>query len=334
MTENRQWVLASRPEGEPGREDFRLEEIDRPEPGPGQVLVRTLYLSVDPGMRPRMRDRESYAPSWQVDQPLWARAVGEVVESDHPDWAAGDLVVGRWRWAEYDAVEGESLRPVPLESEPGTALGVLGGTGLTAYFGLYDVGEPTPGETVVVSGAAGAVGSVVVQLARLAGCRVVGIAGTDEKCDWLTDLGAAATINYRDTDDYWDAVEEAAPEGVDVYFDNVGGEITDAVLDNVNDHSRVAVCGQVALYNAEETPEGPRRMYQRTRTRVEGFIVYDYEDRFDVAIDRLRDWYVAGDVESRRTVAEGIEHAPDAFLGLFEGANIGKQLVQVADRGD
>jgi NADPH-dependent curcumin reductase CurA len=328
MPENRQWVLSRHPEGEPVREDFRLEEVPVPDLGPYEVHVRTRYLSVDPGMRPRMREQESYAPGWDPGDPLWASAVGEVVASEHPDWEAGDVVAGRWRWAEHDAVDGDDLRVVepPIE----TALSVLGGTGLTAYFGLFDVAEPRAGDTVVVSGAAGAVGSVAVQLAALSGCRVVGIAGTDEKCVWLEEIGADAAINYRTADDYWDAVGDAAPGGVDVYFDNVGGEITDAVLDHANDHSRVAVCGQISLYNAEEAPEGPRRMYQRTRMRVEGFLVFDYEDRYDEARERLREWMAAGDIEYRHTVAEGLERAPDAFLGLFEGANIGKQLVGVA----
>lgn len=333
---NRTWILEQRPTGEPTGEEFALVEEPIPHPEPGEVLVRTLYMSVDPYMRGRMREGRSYADAWEVGAPMQARCVGEVVESNHDRFAAGDIVSGNLRWAEYTAVHGDRLDPVDPDRAPiTTALGVLGMTGITAYFGTLDVGRAKPGDTAVVSGAAGAVGSVAGQIARLAGCRVVGIAGTDEKVAWLTDdLGFDAGINYRH-DDLPGAVADACPRGVDLYFENVGGPVSDAVLDHLNQYSRVAVCGKIALYNREpdERPPGLRRMYQRTRTRVEGFIVSDFAHRFEEARDRLGRWVRNGEVRYRETITEGIENADEAFLGLFEGDNIGKQLVQVAERG-
>jgi NADPH-dependent curcumin reductase CurA len=332
MADNRQWLLASRPTGEPTRENFELTVADVPDPGPGEVLVRTRYLSVDPYMRGRMRDADSYADPWAVGEPMRAGVVGEVVESDHADFTAGDTVTGNLHWAEYAAVDGDALDQVDTGDQPvSTALHVLGMPGRTAYVGTVDVGAVEPGDTVVVSGAAGAVGSVAGQIAGIAGARVVGIAGSDAKCEWLDELGFDAALNYN-TADLSAAVAEACPRGVDLYFENVGGPVSDAVEDHLTDFSRVAVCGKIALYNAEPGDEimaGPRRFYQRTRTRVEGFIVSDHAHRFEHITARLRRW--AGEaVDYRETVSEGIESAPDAFLGLFEGENIGKQLVKVA----
>ena len=333
---NREWILASRPEGEPTDENFELVEGPIPEPGPGEVVVRTLFMSVDPYMRGRMREGRSYADSWGVGEVMRARCAGEVVESNHDDYAPGDVVAGNLFWAEYAAVDGDDLEPVDPDRAPiSTALGVLGMTGVSAYVGMLEVARPKPGDTVVVSGAAGAVGSVAGQLARLAGCRVVGIAGGPEKVDWLTgDLGFDAGIDYRAADDLSAAVGDACPRGVDVYFENVGGEVSDAVLDHLAQYSRVAVCGKISLYNAEDdaVPTGPRRMYQRTRTRVEGFIVSDWDHRFEEARDRLGRWVREDEVRYRETVTEGFENAPAAFLGLFEGVNVGKQLVAVGER--
>ena len=331
---NRQWVLASRPTGEPTMDDFEMVESDIPEPGPKEVLVRTQYMSVDPYMRGRMRDADSYADPWAVGDPMRARCVGEVVESNHADFAAGDTVTGNLYWAEYAAVDGTELDHADTGDAPvSTALHVLGMPGRTAYVGTVDVGEVEPGDTVVVSGAAGAVGSVAGQVASIAGARVVGIAGSDRKVEWITDeLGFDAGINYN-TDDLSESVAEACPRGVDLYFENVGGEVSDAVLDHLAEFSRVAVCGKISLYNAQPGDEeltGPRRFYQRTKTRVEGFIVSDHAHRFEHIMDRLRRW--TGDqVQYEETVTEGIESAPDAFLGLFEGENIGKQLVRVGE---
>ncbi|MFB6129740.1 MAG: NADP-dependent oxidoreductase [Salinigranum sp.] len=333
---NRQWVLAKRPTGTPGADTFELREGEVPEPGPGEVLVRTLFLSVDPYMRGRMSAAESYAESWDVGDPLRGAVVGEVVESNHDGFGRGDVVTGALQWADFAVAEGDALRPVDPDAGPiSAALGVLGMPGRTAYFGTLDVAEPKPGDTAVVTGAAGAVGSVAGQIAKLAGCRVVGFAGSPEKTAFLEDdLGFDAAIDYRATDDYGEALASAAPDGVDVYFDNVGGPITDAVFEHLNERARVAVCGQISQYNATETPTGPRKLWKliETRARVQGFLIGDYASRYPEADARLSRWVENGDVRYRETVTEGLENAPDAFLGLFEGENVGKQLVKVGER--
>jgi NADPH-dependent curcumin reductase CurA len=333
--ETRQWTLASRPTGEPTAENFELRSLELDDPGPGGVLVRTLYQSVDPYMRGRMRDAESYADPWDVGDPMRAGVVAEVVDSEHPRYERGDVVVGEsLYWAEHAVADGDDLRGVDPSLAPvSTALGVLGMPGVTAYYGLLDVGEPRPGDTVVVSAAAGAVGSVVGQVARLAGCEVVGIAGADEKLAWLTDeLGFDAAVNYK-TEDVRERLGEVT-DGVDVYYDNVGGPVTDAVWPHLDVRCRVVVCGQIDQYNATEVPTGPRKLAQliRTRGRVEGVLVRDYDaEQWRTAIERLAGWIAAGDLDYREHVVEGFENAPEAFLGLFEGVNIGKQLVQVAE---
>ncbi|WP_436926001.1 NADP-dependent oxidoreductase [Halosimplex amylolyticum] len=332
---NRQFRLAKRPEGKPDRETFELAETDVPEPGPGEALVRTRYLSVDPYMRDRMSAGESYADPWDVGDPLRGGAVGEVVDSSGAEFEGGDIVVGNLEWADYTTAPGTELTAVDPDLAPiSTALGVLGMPGRTAYFGVREVAEPKPGDTFVVTGAAGAVGSVAGQIAKLSGARVVGFAGSDEKVSFLEDdLGFDAGINYKATDDYRAALDEAAPDGVDAYFDNVGGPITDAVFTKLNVDARVAVCGQISLYNATERPTGPRKLpgLISTRARVEGFLVRDFAPRFGQATKRLGEWVASGEIEYRETITEGLENAPDAFLGLFEGENIGKQLVKVSD---
>ena len=332
-TTNRQWELSSRPTGEPTTENFELIESPIPEPGPKEILVRTLYMSVDPYMRGRMRDAESYAEPWDVGETMRARVVGEVVESNHSEFDTGDVVTGNLYWAEYAVADADELRPVDPDRGPiTTSLGVLGMPGITAYFGLLDVGEPKPGETVVVSAAAGAVGSVVGQIADMAGCHVVGTAGTDEKVEWLRSVGFDDAINYND-DDVGAAIREACPDGVDVYFDNVGGPVTDAVWPLLNVRARVPVCGQISQYNAKSVPEGPRKLWKliETRSRVEGLLVSDYAGRWDEALEQLGEWVRNGDLQYREHVVDGIENAPEAFLGLFEGSKIGKQLVAVGE---
>ncbi|MFC6825093.1 NADP-dependent oxidoreductase [Halopelagius fulvigenes] len=332
---NREWYFAERPEGEPSRDCFELRESDRPEPRYGELLVRVRYLSVDPYMRGRMRDTESYAEPWEVGDPMRGGVVGEVVESESERYEEGDFVTGEGTWADYSVLDADDVAPVdPDVAGLPAYLGVLGMPGRTAYFGLLDVAEPKPDDTVVVSGAAGAVGSVVGQIAKMSGCRVVGFAGSDEKTDWLTDdLGFDAAINYKTTDDYSAAVDDAAPDGVDVYFDNVGGPITDAVFTKLNLDARVAVCGQIAHYNDEGVPTGPRKlpMLIAPRAKVQGLLVGDYATRFGEASEQLGKWVASGELQHRETVVEGLENAPDAFLGLFSGDNIGKQVVQVSE---
>ncbi|MFB6128710.1 MAG: NADP-dependent oxidoreductase [Halorhabdus sp.] len=335
---NREWVLAQRPAGEPDMDSFELREGDVPEPKHGELLVRVRYLSVDPYMRGRMRDAESYAEPWAVGETMAGAVVGEVVESNGDAYEAGDLVTGNGTWADYSLLDADSVAPVdPSIADPPAYLGVLGMPGRTAYFGLLEVGDPNPGDTVVVSGAAGAVGSVVGQIAKLNGCRVVGFAGTDEKIAWLTDdLGFDAAINYKEVDEYGAALDDAAPDGVDVYFDNVGGPITDAVFTKLNLDARVAVCGQIAHYNDEGVPTGPRKLPQliSVRATVQGLLVHDFATRFEEANEQLREWITAGEISHRETVVDGLDNAPEAFLGLFSGDNIGKQVVAVADSTD
>jgi len=332
---NREWVFAERPDGEPDMDSFELRETDVPSPKHGELLVRVQYLSVDPYMRGRMRDAESYAEPWDVGDAMAGAVVGEVVESESDAYDAGDLVTGNGTWADYSVLDASEVAPVdPSIADPAAYLGVLGMPGRTAYFGLLEVGEPKPGDTVVVSGAAGAVGSAVGQIAKFNGCRVVGFAGSDEKVEWLTDdLGFDAAINYKEVDDYRAALDDAAPGGVDVYFDNVGGPITDAVFTKLNLDARVAVCGQIAHYNDEGVPTGPRKLPQliAARAKVEGLLVGDYATRFGEASEQLGEWVATGELAHRETVVDGLENAPDAFLGLFSGDNIGKQVVAVAD---
>ena len=330
--ESRVWTLAQRPTGTPSTECFDLETREIPTPNPGEALVRARYLSVDPYMRGRMRAGESYAEPWDVGAPLRGGVVGEVADPNGTGFETGDLVVGNLAWADYATAPAHELTRVAVGDVPAsTALGVLGMPGRTAYFGTRAVAEPQPGDTMVVSAAAGAVGSVVGQLAKMAGARVVGTAGSERKVEWLHELGFDAAINYRDVDDYGDALADVAPDGVDVYFDNVGGPLTDAVFDHLATDARVAVCGQIALYNAEERPVGPRKLGKliETRARVEGFLVSDFSARFETATADLRRWVQAGDLQYRETVTDGLERAPEAFLGLFEGDNIGKQVVKV-----
>lgn len=333
MYTNREWVLAKRPAGEPSMDCFELEETETAALTTGELLVQTRYLSVDPYMRGRMSDSESYAEPWAVGEPLNGGIVGEVVEAESDAYDTGDLVTGEGTWAEYSVMDAADVTAVdPSVAAPEAYLGVLGMPGRTAYFGLLEVGDPSPGETVVVSGAAGAVGSVVGQIAKLNGCRVVGFAGTDEKTTWLTEeLGFDAAINYKSTDGYQAALADAAPGGVDVYFDNVGGPITDAVFTQLNLDARVAVCGQIAHYNDETVSTGPRKLPQliAPRATVQGLLVGDFANRFGVATEQLSEWVASGDLSHRETIVEGLSNAPDAFLGLFSGDNIGKQVVQV-----
>jgi NADPH-dependent curcumin reductase CurA len=338
----RAWILKSRPTGKPSHGNFELVERPIPDPEEDEVLVRARYMSVDPYMRGRMRDSQAHTETWPVGEPMRARIVGDVVTSEYDGLSAGDTVFGKLEWGEYALAKGSELRRIDYDDIPvSTALHVLGSPGRTAFVGLVEVGRVKPGDTVVVSAAGGAVGSVAGQIARISGCRVVGITGRDKKVDWITDeLGFDAGINYRSSDNLSEAVGAACPRGVDLYFENVGGEVSDAVMSHLNDFSRVPVCGKISLYNQDgasgesflaggNRAMAPRRMEQRTRTRTEGFIISDYEHLYEYAEERLRRWVREGKIKYQETVTDGIEQAPDAFLGLFDGENIGKQIVRM-----
>ncbi len=332
---NKRITLASRPEGLPKESDFRLIETPAPELQDGQVLVRVLYLSVDPYMRGRMSSAKSYAAPLEIGDVITGGAVGRVEQSRNPKFQRGDIVDGFFGWQQYAVSDGKGVRKLDPDIAPiTTSLGVLGMPGQTAYFGLFDICKPKPGETVVVSGAAGAVGSYVGQIAKIHGCRVVGIAGTDDKVEYLTgELGFDAAFNYKTNPDYRAKLSELCPEGIDVYFDNVGGPITDAVFLSINVGARIAICGQISQYNAAKPEVGPRLlgMLIVKRARVEGFLVSDYTARFPEGLEHLTRWVREGRLKYRESIVEGIENAPKAFIGMLQGQNIGKQLVKIAE---
>jgi NADPH-dependent curcumin reductase CurA len=328
---NRRVTLASRPVGFPQESDFSLDRAEVPSPGPGEVLVRSLWVSVDPYQRGRMSTQRSYAKGLELGDVVTAQAVGEVVESNDPRYAPGDVVLGQLGWQDYAVARGGALRKVPPGIEPQLALHVLGQTGLTAYFGLLDVGKAVAGDAVVVSAAAGAVGSIAGQIARIAGCRTVGIAGGADKLEDLRDLYRFdEAIDYKGGD-VRTALKAACPEGVDVYFDNVGGEISAAVHPRMNVGARIAICGQVSQYNAERPePTFYPQLLIVYRARMQGFLVTDYAHRFGEAIPRLARWVASGEIRYRETVTEGLENAPCAFIGMLNGENRGKALVKVS----
>ena len=332
---NRQITLASRPVGFPVPSDFKLVETPVPEPRDGEVLVRTAYLSVDPYQRGRMADRESYADPVAIGGVMEGGTVGRVVESRHPDVREGDFVEAFVGWQEYGVIRGSAVNKVDPEVAPlSTYLGILGMPGLTAYFGLLEVGKPREGETVLVSTAAGAVGSVVGQIAKIKGCRVVGTAGSDAKVDHVVnDLGFDAAFNYKNVTDYRGKLGEVCPEGVDVYFDNVGGSLTDAVFYVMNQFARLVICGQITQYNLEEVEMGPRLLSQLIGkgARVEGFLVTQFSDRRQEGIDQLAAWLSQGRLRYHENIVDGIENTPEAFMGMLRGENTGKQVVKVSD---
>ena len=334
MPQNQQIHLVSRPQGAPTAANFRIVDAAMPTPADGEVTVRALYLSVDPYMRGRMSDRPSYVPPFELGQTMGGAVVGQVVESKFDGLQPGDIVMGQLLWQKFAVAPGKELLKVDPNRAPiSTALGVLGMTGLTAYFGLLKVAEPKQGDCVVVSGAAGAVGSVVGQIAKIKGCRVVGIAGTDEKNAYLRDeLGFDATINYK-TGDVAASLAKACGDGVDVYFDNVGGEISDAVLRLINHGARISVCGQISLYNLEKPDDGPRpqSLLLTNSAKMQGFIVSDFSADFAQGREQLTQWFSEGKLKYAENIIEGFENTPGAFLGLFEGENTGKQLVKVGD---
>ena len=330
---NRKIVLRQRPVGLIGDECFDLVETPLPhadELADGEALVRNIYLSVDPTQRGWM-SRDTYVPAIKLGEVIRAGSAGQVVATRHPGLPVGTFVTGLTGWSEY-AVVGANVSPLPAGADLRASLSVLGATGLTAYFGMLDLGRPQRGDTVLVSGAAGATGSVAGQIARIQGARVVGLAGSPDKCAWLSDeLGFAAAINYR-ADNVPARLTETCPDGIDVYFDNVGGPLLELVLERIRRKARVVLCGAISQYSDEEPSPGPRNLMQLViqRARMEGFLVFDYLDRYPEAVSRLSQWVKTGDLRYRVEVMEGLEAAPKALQALFSGGNTGKLLVQVA----
>lgn len=330
---NRKFVLAARPVGMPKQSDFELVSEPLPPLAEGQLLLRTQYLSVDPYMRGRMTGVRTYADPVDIGQVMVGGTIGEVLESRHEDFNPGQIVTGYWGWQEFAVSDGNGLRQLDPKLAPvSTALGVLGMTGMTAYFGLLDICQPKPGETVVVSGAAGAVGSIVGQIAKIEGCEVVGVTGSDDKVAWLTgELGFNAAFNYKTTSDYAARFQELCPNGVDCYFDNVGGAVSDAILSVINTKARIAICGQISQYNLAKPEPGPRvfRYLLTKSARAEGFLVYNYADRFAEGIAQMAKRMKEGKIKYRETVVEGFENAPRALIGVLSGDNTGKMLVKI-----
>ncbi|VVE08291.1 NADP-dependent oxidoreductase [Pandoraea iniqua] len=330
MTINRQILLVSRPKGEATLDNFHLAAPELPELGDGQVLVRNFYLSLDPYMRGRMNDTKSYAPPQPLDAVMVGATVGEVIESRHPDWQPGDAVTAMFGWQEYGISDGTNLRRVDAVRVPMSVyLGAAGMPGVTAWYGLNKIIAPKAGQTVAVSAASGAVGSVVGQLAKRMGCRVVGIAGGPQKCAYVTEtLGFDACVDYK-AGNLYEALRAAAPDGIDGYFENVGGAVFDAVLGNINAHSRIALCGMIAGYDGQPAPLKYPALLLTNRVKLEGFIVTEHLDIWPQALTELTDAIAAGELHYRETMTQGLESAPAAFLGLLKGENFGKQIVRL-----
>ncbi|MBM9604670.1 NADP-dependent oxidoreductase [Desulfopila inferna] len=336
---NRRIVLNSRPVGAPTADNFRLEESTVPKIPSGKILLRSLYLSLDPYMRGRMSDAPSYAPPVALGETMVGGTVSRVVASEHPDYRVGDLVLGYSGWQDYEITDGTGLTSLDAGMpRPSLALGILGMPGFTAYMGLLDIGRPEAGETVVVAAASGAVGSVVGQIAKLKGCRAVGIAGGPEKCSFVVDeLGFDSCIDHH-SDDFPQQLAAACPRGIDVYFESVGGAVFNAVLPLLNVRARIPLCGLIAHYNDTELPAGPDHLPLLTKTlltkriKMQGFIIFDdYGSRFDEFFKQMNTWFNEGKIKYREDIVDGFENAPQAFIGLLEGRNFGKMVVRVAE---
>ncbi|HEY6805522.1 MAG TPA: NADP-dependent oxidoreductase [Pyrinomonadaceae bacterium] len=329
---NREIRLASRPEGLPTEDNFQFVDTDVSPVNDGEVLLKSLYISVDPYLRGRMREGKSYVRPFEIGEVFSSGVVAEVVESKSPDLKPGDLVTADLGWRLYNVIQARYLmKPVPGVS-PSTALGVLGMPGLTAYFGLLEIGKPKEGETVFVSGAAGAVGITVCQIAKIKGCRVVGTAGSDEKTEYLErELGVDVALNYKTAGNMHEAIKAACPNGIDVYFDNVGGPVSDAVMGLINDRARIVICGQISIYNSSQPdiglrPQAPLLVHSAV---MEGFIITRFLPRAAEGLTQLAQWFTNGKLKHAETIAEGFENTPKAFIGLFSGENLGKQIVKI-----
>jgi NADPH-dependent curcumin reductase len=331
---NHQFRLAARPVGLPKRSDWTLTEEPAPEPGAEEFLVKILYISLDPAMRGWMNEGRSYVAPVGIGEVMRAAAVGKVIGSKHPGFAVGDHVYGRFGVQEYAVSKGDGVKTVdPSQAPLPVFLGTLGLPGMTAYFGLLDIGKPQAGQTVVVSGAAGAVGMVAGQMARIHGCRVVGIAGGPEKCRYLVaEIGFDAAIDYK-TEDVRQALSQRCPKGIDVYFDNVGGDILDAALANLGRHARIVICGAISQYNNTTPDKGPSNYLSLlvNRASMTGMVVYDYADRYHEATSAIAGWLAAGKLKSREDIVAGFATFPETLLKLFAGENFGKLVLQVAE---
>ncbi|MCS2154140.1 NADP-dependent oxidoreductase [Scandinavium goeteborgense] len=334
---HRRWVLASRPHGEPVQDNFRLEEGDIPTPGNGQLLLRTVYLSLDPYMRGRMSDAPSYSPPVEIGATMVGGTVSRVEQSNHADYKTGDWVLSYSGWQNYEVSEGQGLVKLGDSlAHPSWALGILGMPGFTAYMGLLDIGQPKAGETLVVAAATGPVGATVGQIGKIKGCRVVGVAGGSEKCRYAVEtLGFDVCLDHR-ADDFAEQLAKACPQGIDVYYENVGGKVFDAVLPLLNTSARVPVCGLVSGYNATELPAGPDRLpllmgtLLKKRIRMQGFIIgQDYGHRIGEFQADMGQWIKDGSIKYREQMTDGLENAPETFIGMLKGKNFGKVVIRV-----
>ena len=329
----KQIALSSRPKGKPSLENFETKNVELPELADKEIFLEAMYFSVDPYMRGRMNDAKSYVPPFELGKPITGGVIAKVVKSNSINFKENDIVSGNLPWQQHCISTENSIVKIDTSIAPASYfLGVLGMPGLTAYFGLMHIGKPKNGETVVVSGAAGAVGLVVGQLAKLNGCRVVGIAGSDEKVKLLKDeFGFDEVINYKTCTDLKKAIADACPKAVDIYYDNVGGETSDAVISNINFNARIVLCGQIALYNSTEIPMGPRLqpMLLTRSVLMQGFIISNYQSQFSEGSKQLAMWVQQGKLKYKETIVKGFDKLPAALLGLFEGDNIGKMIVEV-----
>ncbi|MGI2879917.1 NADP-dependent oxidoreductase [Vibrio furnissii] len=339
MTElmNQRIVLASRPVGAPTKQDFRLETVTQPQPGEGEVLLRTIYLSLDPYMRGRMSDAKSYADPVALNAVMVGGTVCQVEVSHHPDFAVGEWVLAYTGWQRYAISNGDGLLKLGTQpTHPSFALGIMGMPGFTAYMGLLDIGQPKAGETIVVAAATGPVGATVGQIGKIKGCRVVGVAGGEDKCRHAVDvLGFDACIDHK-ADDFAEQLAQACPQGIDVYFENVGGKVFDAVMPLLNSKARIPLCGLVSQYNATALPEGPDRlsslmgMLLVKRIKMQGFIIFDdYGHRYNEFAQDMSQWLAEGKMQYREQIVPGLAQAPTAFMGLLEGKNFGKLVIEV-----
>jgi len=330
---SRELRLKRIPHGVPVADDFEMATVDLAAPAPGEVLVRNLWLTVDPYMRGRMTGKDSYVPGWRLGQTMEGGAIGRIVAGDHPKFKTGDMVRSSLGWREAFLSNGKGLEKIDVSKGPPQAfIGALGMPGLTAYTGLLIHGRPQEGETVFVSGAAGAVGSIVCQIAKIKGCRVIASAGSKAKIDWLKNVAKVdAAIDYRATPDLPAALAAAAPDGIDIYFDNVGGSHLEAAIGHMRMHGRIAMCGSISRYNDDQPKPGPNNLFLTVARRltIEGFIVSDHWDRMGEFLDAMAGWIAEGRMHWQDTVVDGLAAMPDAFAGLFRGDNIGKMLVRL-----